>query len=657
MSIFADFRFAARTLRAKPLFTGIAVASLALGIGANTAIFSVVDSALLRQLPYDQANRLILVRDHQPLFADASLAPGEFLDYQRESKTLSGLATYTGQQLTLTGSGEPQRLHAAAVTTNFFEVLGAHAELGRLFQSSLDKPGEDRAVVLSDATWRGVFGSNANIVGQTIRLNGNPFHVAGVLRGKENFPTEAQVWITPRFAVPEHVEDQHKAGASIAGIYGNHWLIGIGRMGPAVTLGETRAELNLIAKRIAAAHPNTRDHHASMVPLHETLVADVEPALWVMLGAVVLLLLIACSNSAGLLLARSAGRTRELAVRAALGATRIQIIRLLLAESLLLAVAGGAVGIFLASQAQQWIAKNSPYDLPASLAPQMNWQILAFCITVTLLSALFSGLVPALRSAQTDVQDSLKEGVKGSASGGSNRLRRLLVSTEIALSVMLLSGASLLIHSFAKLLDVNPGFTSANVLTARVSLPLSRYSHDAANIFWRKLVENVSALPDVQSAAIVTDLPMSGGESGSEINAVGIKQTVYSDEVGISAGFFEAMRIPMLSGRTFDGSETENSPLLVVVNRSFAEKVFPNQYPIGRKFEGGPVGSPTTIIGVVADVHNNGLSETAPLVMYYSYPQYGVDSASIVVHTRGASRQCSDRVTECIALARFCPSS
>ncbi len=637
MSSFSDLRFASRTLRAKPVFTAIAVASLALGIGANTAIFSVVESALLRELPYDHADRLVIMRDHQPMFPGASVSPGEFLDYQRQSKTLSGLAAFTWQELTLTGSGEPRLLHAASATPNYFEVLGAHAERGRLFSAKTDKTGDDRLAVLSDATWRGVFGADPGIVGRGIHLNGKLFRVVGVLRANEGYSAEIQVWVTPRFMVPEFLEDQHATDSGIAGTYGNHWLRGVGRMRPNVTLAETRAELNMIAKRIGAAHSDSRDHYAIISAFHENLVGKIQPALLVLLGAVVLLLLIACANLAGLLLARSTARTRELAVRAALGATRWQIVRLLLAESLLLAIAGGALGVFLAQEGLRMLATYSPYDLPSSLAPRMDWQVLTFCVAATLLSALLSGLVPAIRSAQVDVQQGLKESSKGSASAGANNLRRLLVTTEIALAVVLLSGASLLIHSFTKLLDVNPGFDARNVMTARISLPLSRYSHDASNIFWPNLLRKISALPDVDSAAIQTMLPMSGAESGSDIKPEGSDKGFYSDQMGVSPELFKALRIPMVAGRTFDGHEAENSPAVAVVSRSFAQSLFPGQNAVGRKFKGGPADGISTIIGVVGDVKSNGLNEPAPLMMYYNHPQYGVDSASVVIRTRGNS--------------------
>lgn len=637
MSIFSDLRFAGRTLRAKPVFTAIAVASLALGIGANTAIFSIVDAALLRQLPYDHADRLVIMRDHQPLFPGASVSPGEFLDYQRQSKTLSGLAAFTWQELTLTGSGEPQLLHAASATSNYFDVLGAHAELGRLFSPKTDKIGDDRVAVLSDATWRSTFGADPHIVGRDIHLNGKLFRVIGILRANEGYSAQIQIWVTPRFSVPEFLEDQHSTASGLAEMYGNHWLRGVGRMRPGVTLAETRAELNIIAKRIGAAHADSRDHYANISAFHANLVGNIQPALLVLLGAVVLLLLIACANLAGLLLARGTARTRELSVRTALGATRWQITRLLLSESLLLAIAGGVIGIFLAEEGQRLLARYSPYDLPAALTPRMDWQVIAFCLAATLISALLSGFVPALRSAQLDVQKGLKESSKGSSSAGANSLRRLLVTSEIALAVVLLSGASLLIHSFTRLLDVNPGFDTNHVMTARISLPLARYSHAETNVFWQNLLAKISALPDVESAGIQTMLPMSGAESGGDVKPQGGNKAFYSDQMGVSPGIFKTLSVPFIGGRNFDGHETENSPPMAVVSRSFAEALFPGQNAIGKKFTGGAAETPSTIIGIVGDVKSNGLNEPAPLMMYYNHPQFGVDTASIAIRARGGA--------------------
>jgi putative ABC transport system permease protein len=632
MSFFNDLQFATRTLRAKPVFTAIAIASLALGIGANTAIFSVVESALLRELPYDHADRLLLLHENQPNFTGASLAPGEYLDYQKQTRTLTGLAALAWQSITLTGNGDPQKLRAFSVTPNFFEVLGAHARIGRLFSAAQDKPGNDRAAVISESTWRGMFASDPAILNRSIRLNGNSFRVVGVLRDKESYPSETQVWITPRFVVPEYVEDPHPSQPNLAATYGNHWLNAIGRMRDDVTVSQARAELGIIARHDKAF---STGHVPNIAELHEHLVGNIKPALWVLLGAVLLLLLIACANMAGLLLSRSASRVRELSVRSALGATKWQIARLLLAESFLLALAGGVVGVFLADQGQRLLAKYSPYDLPAALGPQMDWQVLAFCVAATLISALLSGLAPALRSGQIDVQDGLKESSKGSASSAAKYWRRLLVGAEIALSVVLLCGAFLLIHSFAKILDVKPGFDTANVITARISLPLTAYSHEATNAFWDKFLAKVSALPDVESAAIETDLPLGGSESGSDLKINGI--SAYSDQVAVSPQAFAALRIPLLAGKNFDGHETENSAPVVIVSRSFADKLFPKQNPIGRKFGGAPIDGQPTIIGIVADVKSTGLNEPAPVMMYFAPSQYGVDSASLIVKTRHSS--------------------
>jgi len=629
MSFFNDLQFATRTLRAKPVFTAIAIASLALGIGANTAIFSVVESALLRELPYDHADRLLLLHENQPNFTGASLAPGEYLDYQKQTRTLTGLAALAWQSITLTGNGDPQKLRAFSVTPNFFEVLGAHARIGRLFSAAQDKPGNDRAAVISESTWRGMFASDPAILNRSIRLNGNSFRVVGVLRDKESYPSETQVWITPRFVVPEYVEDPHPSQPNLAATYGNHWLNAIGRMRDGVTVSQARADLGIIARHDKAF---STGHVPNIAELHEHLVGNIKPALWVLLGAVLLLLLIACANMAGLLLSRSASRVRELSVRSALGATKWQIARLLLAESLLLALAGGVVGVFLADQGQRLLAKYSPYDLPAALGPQMDWQVLAFCVGATLISALLSGLAPALRAGQIDVQEGLKESSKGSASHAANYWRRLLVGAEIALSVVLLCGASLLIHSFAKILDVKPGFDTTNVITARISLPLTAYSHADTNAFWDKFLAKVSALPDVESAAIETDLPLGGPESGSDLKINGI--SAYSDQVAVSPQAFAALRIPLLAGRNFDGHETEKSAPVVIVSRAFADKLFPHQNAIGRKFEGAPVDGQPTIIGVVADIKFTGLNEPAPLMMYFAPSQYGVDSASLIVKTR-----------------------
>ncbi len=643
-AIWSDLQFASRTLRSKPVFTAVAIASLALGIGANTAIFSVVESALLRGLPFREADQLVYVRDHQPCCEMASLSPGEYLDYQKQTKALSALAAFAGQQVTLTGRSEAQKLRATSVTTNYFEVLGARPEQGRLISSNIDKPGADtRVAVLSDAVWRSVFGSDPRIIGSDILLNGNSFRVVGVLAPKQEYPGSAQVWISPRLLVPEYEEGQITATTDIAQQYGNHWLAGLGRLRPGFTLSQARVELRTIAARIAAQHPDEKDHHAVLFALQDTIVRNVRPALFVLLAAVILLLLIACANLAGLLLARATGRTRELAVRVSLGATRWRITRLLLTESLLLACAGGGFGIALAELGLRVIARHSPYDLPAALAPELNVPVLAFCVGISLLAALISGLMPALHSAQIDVNDALKEGSKGSVSNRTRHLRQALVIAETAVSVTLLIAAGLLIRSFSKLISVDPGFDPKNVLTARLSLPANQYSPVRATAYWDNLLSKLNALPGVEAVGLLTYMPFTGQDAGSYVEIEGHplqgKQPgIYVNEFGISPGTFEALHIPLIQGRNISERDTAKALLVAVINKRFADTVFPRQNPIGKRFKGASVDGWITIVGVVGDVKHGSLDDKPELDMYFNYPQFGVTATGLIVRSAQNAR-------------------
>ena len=642
-NIWSDLRIAWRSLRAKPAFTAIAVGSLALGIGANTAIFSVIESALLRGLPYRDAGRLVKVRDHQPCCDEASISPGELLDYQSQTKTLSGLAGFTGQNATLTGRGDPRRFHGIVATTNFFEVLGAHPLAGRLFSSSIDKPASGRVAVIAEKLWRSEFAADPNIVGQNLTLNGQSFRVVGILPDNQTYPSFTDFWLCPRLAVPEYVELQRANGFNIANEYGDHWLVGVGRLQPGISLSTARAELNAIAKRIASVHGMLKDHHAVIAPLHDSLVADVRPALWILLSAVVVLLLVACSNLAGLMLARASGRTRELAVRVALGATRARIVRLMLAESLLLASFSGVLGILLAQGALRLIDLYSPYELPPALAPDLNLPVVAFCIAAAFASALLSGIVPAWRSARADVNEGLKEGSKGSVSGGTRRLRKILVGSEIAVSVVLLVGACLLLRSFSKLISVDLGFNPSRITVSSVSLPSPRYAADSAKaIFWRNLLAKLSAIPGVESAAFIDNMPLSGSSSGSGIRIVGhsalSSPSMHAKEFSVSPRTFEALHIPLLAGRVFDERDNEKAPLAVVVNERFARKAFGRENPIGKQFDGGPVPGTATIVGVVGDIRHQEIRSAPEPDMFYNYPQYVPYTMELIIQTKsGAS--------------------
>lgn len=631
-----DLSFAWRSLRAKPLLAVIAVVSLALGIGANTAIFSIVESSLLRGLPYKNADKLVSAQVSMPEMGDVDFSPGEFLDYQRETHALAGLAVFTHVPLTLTGQADAREFAGMVVTTNFFDVLGATAERGRLISPKIDKPSaETRVAVISDSVWRSAFGSDPKIVGRDLTLSGKPFRIVGVLSPKQDYPNGYQIWVSPRLAVPQ--QGQGEDFQQLSEAYGQHWLGAIARVKPAFTLKQAQAEAAVIFKNINAQHPIAKHDACVLHPLQDTMVSRLRPALWVLLGAVILLLLIACANLAGLLLARATGRTREIAVRLALGAGRGEILRLMLSESLLLALGGGVCGVILAAAGLQLITYYSPYQLPAALAPELNLPVLSFCVFAALLSAVLSGLVPALYSSKTDMNAGLKEGAKGTASRNTQRLRTLMTSGEIALSLVLLIGAGLLIHSFAKLISVDPGFQPSHAMTARLALPDTRYQTDAQRTaFWNQLLSRMSAMPGVKAAGLLTSFPFSGALDSSLIRVEGQHLASHTDgmpvlEFGVSPRTMQALEVPLLAGRFINDKDTADAPPVNVISKRFAEIAFPNENPIGKRFIG--IGMPgwITVVGVVGDVTFDDLSETPEAACYYSYRQFAPRSSGLVL--------------------------
>jgi predicted permease len=634
----SDLRFACRTLGAKPVFTVIAVLSLALGIGANTAIFSLIQGAVLRNLPFRAPDRLVHIGDHQPCCESVSLSPGEYLDYKHRNKAFQDIAAMAWQNMTLNGKGDAQSLRGRAVTTNFFEVLGAHPQLGRLMSSKIDTPNADsRVAVISDSLWKSKFASDPSVVGRNITLNGRPFKVVGVLAIHEEYPSDIQVWVSPRVTVPEY-EEFGTQPMDIAQQYGNHWLQGLGRMKDGVPVAKARAELRTIADQIDRAHDET-GHWATVSPLQAVVAGDVRPALAVLSTAVLVLLLIACANLAGMLLARASGRRRELAVRFAIGASRWEVTRLLLVESGILAFAGGLLGIALAYGGLRLLNLYSPYKFPEALAPSLNLPVLAFCIVVSVVAALASGLIPALTASQIDVQEGLKDASKGSSSLNSQKLRRTLVTGEIALSVMLLIGALLLIRSFSKILGVDPGFNPARVTTVQVSLPQTRYSEPKQIIsFWDRLLANVKTIPGVESVGVSSAIPTYGIGSGADFEVEGIPaakgKAPYADYLEIAPQTIPTLRIPLVSGRNLTEHDRENSNV-ILVNKTFADRFFTHQSAIGKKVRLGDKSPWETIVGVAQDVKWNGLDADKSLVIYRTYAQFErLTSAALMVRMK-----------------------
>ncbi len=644
----SDLRFASRTLRAKPVFSAVAIVSLALGIGANTAIFSIVESALLRSLPFRNPDRLVAIGDRQPCCASVSLSPGEYQDYQRQSKSFEDIAAIAWQSVTLTGAGEARAVVGRAVTTNFFEVLGARAQIGRLMSSRIDKAGsENRVAVISAGLWRSQFAGDPNILGRTLTLNGRPFTVIGVLAAHEEYPPDVEIWLSPRASVPEFAESAMQ-DMNISQTYGNHWLMGLGRLRPRVPLARARAEMRTIANRIDAAHDEP-GHWAVLVPLQTSLVRSLRPALAVLGTAVLVLLLIACANLIGLMMARATGRTRELAIRVAIGANRWELTRLLLSESFILATAGGLFGVGIAFGALKLLHRYSPYELPPALAPTLNSEVLIFCVAVSFLSALITGFLPALSAGRVDVNEGLKEAGKGSASRGTQRIRRVLVTGEIALSVILLVAAFLLIRSFSNLLAIDPGFTAASVTTAQLSLPRSRYVKPEQVIdFWNRLLARAKTLPGVESAGITSDLPLTGVGSGGDFEVEGHRvsskdKAPYSYHLYVSPETIGTLHIPLLSGRDFSARDQKNSIPVVIVNKTLADHFFLGQNAIGKRLRTGNDAPWETIVGVVGNVKWDDLSAVPTLDVYRSYTQLvEVAAAALVVRTKGTVLPAAD---------------
>lgn len=631
-----DLQFSWRSLRARPLFTAIAVLSLALGIGANTAIFSVIESSLLRGLPYRNAERLAVVNITNPHWEDASMSAPEFVEYQRQARMLSGLAAFSSQSLVLTGAGDAHKLAGESVTPNYFDVLGATAERGRLLSPEIDKPGaETRTAVISDSLWRSGFGSDPKIVGRDITLSGMDFRIVGVLSPKQEYPNGAQVWLSARYAVPERNESESPNNYLTS--YGEYYLTALARTKQGITLAEAQAEALVIFENNGMHHPQAKYDSPSLQALQDSIVQRMRPALWTIVIAVVLLLLIACANLAGLLLARATGRTREFAVRLAVGATRTEIMRLSLAESLLLAAGGCILGVAIAAAGVKLIAHSRTFHLPAALAPEINIPVLLFCVAVSALSALLSGLIPALQSSQTDVNTGLKEGGKGSASQSTHRLRGLLVSAEIAISVMLLIAAGLLVHSFAKLISVDPGFNPRGALTAHLSLSETSYKTDAEiNGFWRRLLSSTSVMPGVSAAGLLNYFPFSGSRGTSLVRIEGrhyasIMNGLPVNERAVSPETFKALGVPLLAGRVISEKDTADSPFVAVISKRFADVAFPHENPIGKRYDGAHISGWITIVGVVGNVTFQQLSQAPELDAYYSYQQDATTYSGIIL--------------------------
>jgi putative ABC transport system permease protein len=615
-----DLRFGFRQLLGKPGFALIATLSLALGIGANTAIFSLVDAVLLRPLTFHDPDRLVMVWEDAPKIGAPrnSSAPANYADWKAQNRVFEDMAAISWPSFNLTDEGEPERVEAHAVTANFFPLLGVKPELGRVFTGEEDQPGRNNVALISYGLWQRRFGGDPALIGKEITLDGQKHVVIGVLpSGFQFMSKETSLWVPIAFS-PQELANR-----------GGHYLTVVARMKPGVALQEAHADIAAIMQRINRDHPTPGFEFGSVViSLREQLAGDVRPALILLLVAVGFVLLIACANIANLLLARGAARYREIAVRAALGAGRHRIVRQLLTESVLLAVAGGAAGLLFAWLSFSFLKQIVPAGMALNAGVRIDARIFGFTLLLSLLTGIIFGLAPALQAAKVDLNEALKQsGGRAGTGGGHRRLRSALVVIEVALALVLLVGAGLLINAFLRLRSLDIGVNTENVLTLRTTLPRNKYGElPKRDGFYRQVLERVRALPGVVSAGYTTAAPLTWKGGTSSFAIEGREQGAGQDaqQRQISAGYMETMGVKLRQGRFFDERDGAQSQPVAIINETMARQFWPGVDALGRRFKRGSVDSQNPwviIVGVVGDMKEMGLEAPAKAEMFFPYQQ------------------------------------
>ena len=607
-SLFQDLRYAVRQLAKNPGFTAVAALALALGIGSTTSIFSVVDQVLLHPLPYPGSDQIVKVsQTFQGVWGDDA-SPANYLDWVAQNHVFSEMAASRGWQGSITAGDRPERIRGTMATPSFFSLFGVNPILGRGLVSSDAAPGNDHVVVLGYGLWQRDFASDRGIVGREIQLNGEKYAVVGVMPPNFSPDENGELWLPSPWGVPTHSLAPDKDPRQFRDrSYLDVWA----RLKPGVTRQQAHAELDAIGHRLEQQYPGDNQNvGVSFQPLHEYVVGDVRPILLVLLAAVVVVLLIACANLANLLLARATVRAREMSIRTTMGASRKRLLRQLLTESVLLALLGGALGLALALVAVPSLLALSPPDIRQFKEIGINKEVLGFSVLVSVACGVIFGLIPALHASRSNPNEFLKEGARGSTASRS-RTRSVLVVAEVGLSLALLIGAGLLIKSFSRLMNVNPGFDAENVLTFNLALsPATDAAHQTA--FYQQVLQDLQALPGVQSAGAVSRLPLAGGNSSRSFEVPGDSAEHDADIRIATSDYFRTMRIPVLKGRMFTDSDRSNALNLVVVNDALARTAFPGKDPIGRQLTNfGPDSITLQIIGVVGNVRHVGL-DAAP---------------------------------------------
>jgi len=653
-TLLQDLRYSIRSLAKSPGFFAAAVLSLAIGIGANTAVFSIVDALLLRPLPYKDAERLVILWNRSPglNITEDWFSTAQYFDIKTSHRGLEQVAIAIGGNYNLTGYGDPERVGTIRVSSNLLPMLGLHAEQGRLFVADEDQPGRPATALLSYGTWARRYGSDPNMIGKTITLNGVPYEVVGIMPRSFSLPREvmptldgaeqAEV-LLPLPLAADAARDRDHEDYNI-----------IGKLKPGVTVRQAQAEMDTITARLRHDYPEVYPPNGGLtfgiVPLLEQVVGEVRPVLYLLLGAVGFVLLIACANVANLQLSRAVARQKEIAVRTALGASRLRILRQLLTESVLLSLCGGIAGVLLAVASVHWIHVLGPQSVPRLNDIGINGTTLLFTFLVSLFSGILFGLAPALRVSRPDLQLTLQDTSRTSAGvsaiwGRGNNLRRLLVVSELALCVMLLIGAGLLIRSFARVKDVPPGFNPQNVLTLELTMNGARYKDKQAVLAtYHELWQRLEHIPGVTAAGGVTSLPLSQMFAWGPITVEGRvppagEKFINADERFAAGDYFQAMQIPLREGRLFDDHDTAANPGVAIIDENMAQQLWPNQDPVGKRLHLGTITDTTapwiTIVGVVGRVKQYTLDSDSRIAFYLPHTQYPTRAMNIVLRSSG----------------------
>ncbi len=648
-TLIQDLRTTLRGFRRNPGFAAVALVTVALGVGATTAVFSLIDGVLLEPLPYVDPGRVALIYASNPAIGlpRFPVAPADFLDWRRQTRTFAPLAARHAQSYNLTGGDRPLRVSAERVTDNFFQALGLRPLLGRTFLPADDGPGGAKVAVLAKSFFASHFGSDRRAFDRPLSLNGESYTVVGVV--PDDHRGSVDLWVPLGIDPTRAPRDLHSVEV-------------VGRLAPGVSLAQARSEMSTIAARQAAQYPDLdQGWGATVVPLREVIVADVRPALLLLFAAVGLVLLIACANLANLLLARVSGREGELAVRKALGAGRGRLLSQLLTESLTLSLLGGGIGLLLAAWGTRALLAMNPKAVPRAGEIGLDWRVLLFALAVSALTGLAFGLVPAFKAAGADLTPVLKEGGRGASAasaasakrGGGRGLRRLrgralLVLAEMALALVLLAGAGLLIGSFARLAGVDPGFRPARVLTVQLSLPRPQYKESVRQAaFAEDLLGRAAALPGVRAAGLVSALPLADHSpqilfTVEKRPVASPAQAPHSNYRVVSPGYFAAMGIPLRSGRPFTAADREGAPRVILLNETMAKTLFPHENPLGRRLtlgvpEPGEAPEWVTVVGVVGDVRHTALKEESGMEMYWPFAQEPTADFTLILAASGGN--------------------